>query len=146
MRQIIIALALVAGLAPLAWADEATAVRTLAEQGDANAQYALGTMYRDGQGVAQDYAEALRWWRKAAERGVVDAQYALGNIYSGGTGVAQDNVLAYMWYDITASQTVAVWLSGIAGSNRDALAARMTPADISKAQQLSADWRTMHAK
>jgi TPR repeat protein len=54
MRHIIIALALVVGLAPLARADDATAVRTLAEQGDAQAQFALGTMYRDGQGVAQD--------------------------------------------------------------------------------------------
>jgi TPR repeat protein len=145
MRHIIIALALVVGLAPPTWADSAAAVQTLAKQGDAKAQFALGTMYRDGQGVARDYAEALRWWRKAADQGVVDAQYALGNIYGGGTGVAQDNILAYMWYDI-AAQTGEEWLSAIAGTNRDVLAARMTPAEISKAQQQVAEWMVKHGK
>ena len=146
MRHIIIAFALVVGLAPLAWADEVTAVRTLAEQGDAQAQFALGTMYRDGQGVAQDYAEALRWWRKAAELGVIDAQFALGNLYAGGSGIAQDNILAYMWYSIATLQTGDEWLRAIAGSNRDALAPRMTPADIFNAQRLVTEWRAKHGK
>lgn len=146
MRNIIIGLALVLGLVPLAWADTATAVRTLAEQGDAKAQFALGTMYRDGRGVAQDYAEALRWWRKAAELGVVDAQYALGNMYAGGSGIAQDAILAYMWYGIAALQTGDEWLHAIAASNRDALATRMTPADIFKAQRLVTEWRAKHGK
>jgi TPR repeat protein len=141
-----IALALVVALAPPAWADEATAVRTLAEQGDAKAQFAFGTMYRDGQGVAQDYGEALRWWGKAAEQGVIDAQFALGNIYAGGSGVARDDVLAYMWYDIASLQTGDEWLRAIAGSNRDALVARMTAADILKAQGLATDWRAKHGK
>ncbi|MDH3236228.1 MAG: sel1 repeat family protein [Alphaproteobacteria bacterium] len=145
MRHIIIALALAVWLAPPAWADSAAAVQTLAKQGDAKAQFALGTMYRDGQGVARDYAEALRWWRKAAEQGVVDAQYALGNIYGGGTGIARDNTLAYMWYDI-AAQTGEEWLSAIAGTNRDVLAARMTPAEISQARQLVAEWMAKHGK
>ena len=146
VRHIIIAFALVVGLAPLAFADEATAVRTLAEQGDAQAQFALGTMYRDGQGVALDYAEALRWWRKAAELGAIDAQFALGNMYAGGSGIAQDNILAYMWYSIATLQTGDEWLRAIAGSNRDALAPRMTPADIFKAQRLVTEWRAKHGK
>ncbi len=150
MRHIVIALALLVGLVGLAapvWADQhATVVRTLAEQGDAKAQFALGTMYRDGQGVDRDYAEALSWWVKAAEQGVVDAQYALGNAYSGGTGIARDNVLAYMWYDIAAAQTGAGWLSAIAGTNRDVLVARMTPADLAKAKRLAAEWMAKHGK
>ncbi len=51
--------------------DYATALRELrplAEQGDAPAQYYLGHMYRTGQGVVQDYAKALKWYRRAAER------------------------------------------------------------------------------
>ncbi len=50
--------------------DYATALRLwrpLAEQGDAGAQYNLGLMYREGQGVSQDDAEAAKWYRKAAE-------------------------------------------------------------------------------
>jgi len=32
-------------------------------------------MYDKGQGVPQDYAEALKWYRKAAEQGFAEAQY-----------------------------------------------------------------------
>lgn len=51
-----------------------------AEAGDANAQYALGSMYANGKGVPQDDAEAMKWWRLAAEAGDVDAQLFLGII------------------------------------------------------------------
>ncbi len=146
MRHIIIVLALMVGMAPLALADDTAAIRVLAEQGDARAQFVLGTMYRDGQGVAQDYTEALRWWGKAAELGVIDAQFALGNMYAGGSGIARDDVLAYMWYDIAALQTGEEWLHAIAGSNRNALAGRMTPADIVNAQRLAAEWRSKHGQ
>ena len=44
-------------------------VLTLAEQGDASAQYNLGVTYRTGEGVPQDSAEAVRWYRLAAEQG-----------------------------------------------------------------------------
>ncbi len=36
-----------------------------AEQGNATAQYRLGVMYDSGFGVAQDYAEAMKWYRRA---------------------------------------------------------------------------------
>ena len=39
----------------------------LAEQGDADAQYNLGVMYNEGEGVPQDYKEATKWFRLAAE-------------------------------------------------------------------------------
>ncbi len=45
--------------------DFATALRLwrpLAEQGDANAQNSLGFIYSKGEGVPQDYAEAVKWW------------------------------------------------------------------------------------
>jgi hypothetical protein len=37
--------------------------------GDADAQCKLGKMYENGRGVAQDYAEAVKWYRKSAEQG-----------------------------------------------------------------------------
>ena len=43
--------------------DYAAAMRlflSLADQGDAGAQYNLGDMYANGRGVPQDYAEAVR--------------------------------------------------------------------------------------
>ena len=45
----------------------------LAEEGNAPAQYLLGGMYYNGQGVPQDYQLAVKWYRKAAEQGEADA-------------------------------------------------------------------------
>jgi uncharacterized protein len=49
----------------------------LADQGDATAQYILGRMYLDGNGVSQNYAEAVKWFRLSADRGDADAQKPL---------------------------------------------------------------------
>jgi hypothetical protein len=38
--------------------------RKAAEQGDAESQSDLGSLYRDGKGVQQDYSEAIRWYRQ----------------------------------------------------------------------------------
>ncbi len=146
MRRLIAVVALLSVLALPAWADALSDLRTLAEQGDSEAQFVLGTMYRDGQGVEKDLAETLKWWETAAERGNVDAQFALGNIYSGGFGVARDYVKSYMWFDITAAQTQTAWLAPIARSNRDALVDRMTAAEVSKARQMAVDWIAKHKK
>jgi TPR repeat protein len=73
--------------------DYATALqewKTLAEQGDATAQYGLGIMYYQGKGVAQDSAQAMRWIRKSAEGGDVHAQNTLGDAYLAGRDVPQD--------------------------------------------------------
>ena len=52
--------------------DYATALqewRPLAEQGYAKHKSMLGVMYDNGEGVPQDYAEAVKWYRLAAEQG-----------------------------------------------------------------------------
>ena len=48
------------------------------ENSDAEAQHKLGLAYYNGDGVEKNYAEAVRWWRKAAEQGSLKAQYNLG--------------------------------------------------------------------
>ena len=58
--------------------------RPLAEQGHASAQYSLGLMVQQGEGVAQDDAQALDWYRKAAEQG--NAWHAAG-VANGGTAI-----------------------------------------------------------
>ena len=79
-------------------------IRTKAEQDDAAAQCNLGVMYAKGYGVAQDYAEAAKWYRKAAEQGYAPAQCKLGTMYVQGHGVAQDYAEAVKWYRKTADQ------------------------------------------
>ncbi|GHT32760.1 hypothetical protein AGMMS49592_0010 [Endomicrobiia bacterium] len=51
-----------------------------AEQGFAEAQYNLGVMYYKGEGVKQDYKEAIKWFKKAAEQGHSGAKTALTKI------------------------------------------------------------------
>ena len=51
--------------------------RLAADQGDADAQFALGCAYEDGEGVQQDHAEAVKWYRLAADQGDVDGKLAI---------------------------------------------------------------------
>ena len=51
-----------------------------------------------GRGVAQDYTQAVFWYRKAAEQGDASAQDGLGEIYDNGYGVRQDYAQAVAWY------------------------------------------------
>ena len=55
-------------------------------------------MYANGQGVRQDDAQAVQWYRKAAEQGDAEAQYNLGVMYTQGQGVRQNLVIAKEWY------------------------------------------------
>ena len=57
-----------------------------AEQGHAQAQFNLGAMYATGEGVLQDDAEAVKWYRMAAEQGHAMAQSNLGVMYDKGQG------------------------------------------------------------
>ena len=79
-------------------------LQPLAEQGDAIAQSLLGSVYEEGQGVKQDYFEAVKWFRQAAEQGLARAQYNLGLMYDKGQGVKQDDVEAVKWYRQAAEQ------------------------------------------
>ena len=83
---------------------EVDRIRPLATQGDANAQYQLGTLYYSGNGVTQDYSQAALWYRRAAQQGNVDAQYSLGNMYLMGEGIGQDDGQAAEWYTMAAEQ------------------------------------------
>ncbi len=73
-------------------------LRPLAEQGNACAQFNLGFMYANGEGVPQDYAAALKWYRRSADQFNPDAQYNLGFLYDKGLGVPQDYAEAVKWY------------------------------------------------
>ena len=56
----------------------------LAEAGNAKAQFLLGAMYYDGQGVLRDYTKAAYWYKLAAEQGVALAEHALGAMFEKG--------------------------------------------------------------
>ena len=61
-------------------------------------------MFANGQGVAQDYAEAVRLCSIAAAQGHADAQYNLGYMYEEGLGVAADTAEALRLFRLAAAQ------------------------------------------
>ena len=72
--------------------------RLAAAQGYDEAQNSLGSMYSEGDGVAQDRAEALRWYKLAAAQGLGIALNNVGMYYEEGLSVAADWVEALRWY------------------------------------------------
>ena len=73
--------------------DFATALKEwkpLAEGGDTDAQYNLGIMYDEGQGVPQDYQESAKWYTIVAEKGYPEAQRQVALLHYYGNGVPQD--------------------------------------------------------
>ena len=79
-----------------------------AEQGDAPSQLVLGVRYAFGEGVREDDAEAVKWFRLAAAQGDAAAQYYLGNAYDFGAGVPENDAEAVKWYRLAAAQGDAV--------------------------------------
>ena len=79
---------------------------------------------------------ALSQWRAAADAGDRRAMLVLGQRYRQGLGVPQDYVEAHKWLNLAASRGEAAALK-----ERDALAAKMTPAKIATAQELARAWR-----
>jgi TPR repeat protein len=61
-------------------------------------------MYEHGQGVAQNYAGAMSWYRKAADQGDAAAQTSVGSMHAMGHGVTTDYVEAIKWYRMAALQ------------------------------------------
>lgn len=82
-------------------------IATLKEQAatdDAETQFHLGTLYETGNGVPQDYAQAVLWYRKAAEQNLAIAQYRLGVLYANGVGVPLDKAQSASWFQKAAAQ------------------------------------------
>jgi TPR repeat protein len=104
----------------------------LAEQGDARAQFRIGDMYSNGEGVPFNHKMAVKWNTLAAEQGYADAQYNLAWMYATGFGVLTNNNRAYMWLNLSA-------FNGNQGANeyKDNLAKQMNLTEISKAQEMS---------
>ena len=80
---------------------------TLANEGYADAQYYLGVMYANGEGVLENDKTAVKWYTKAAEQGDADAQYNLGNKYNDGKGVPENHKTAVHWWTKAAEQGYA---------------------------------------
>ena len=98
-------------------------------QSNASAQYNLGLMYSEGQGVPQDHVEGLVWYRRAADQGNASAQFSLGIMYANGYGITRDYVEAYKW-------TLLAEMNGKDVTNtKDWLKKLLTESQIAQAQE-----------
>ena len=68
------------------------------------AQYKLSRMYFKGEGINQNYIEALRWCNNSAIKGYAPAENFLGIMYKNGYGVEENLVEAVKWYKKSAEQ------------------------------------------
>jgi hypothetical protein len=100
----------------------------------------MGVMYASGDGVPQNFATAVEWYRLAASQGVADAQNNLGVMYVNGQGVRKDLVTAHMWFDLAAQRAT--------GESRDkfsqaraAVASQLSPAQLARAATLATEWQ-----
>ena len=84
--------------------DEFLLLQKAAARGDAEAQYNLGWMYSNGEGVPKNIAKTFEWFQKAAAQQHADAQYNLGLMYRDGEGVTKDTIKAIEWFQKAASQ------------------------------------------
>ncbi|MEP7063292.1 MAG: tetratricopeptide repeat protein [Betaproteobacteria bacterium] len=80
------------------------AYQEAARLGDARAMTVLGTMYREGQGVAGDKRQAAQWYERAAAGGSRAARFALGDMLESGDGIARNVARAAQLYEQSARQ------------------------------------------
>ena len=91
-------------------------LRSIADSGDAFAQYYAGFVYE----LRKDSAECARWWRRAAEQGLSDAQSHLGELYENGAeGVPADVAESLRWYLKAAGQGDIIGQSRLGRIYRD---------------------------
>ena len=107
-----------------------------AAQGQAKAQFSLGTLYFNGEGGPKDYQQALRWFRLAADQGEALAQTKIAIMYDYGEGVPKDKVQAYKWFSLAATngdKSAPLLLKSLDNE--------LTPAQITKAKKLAEEWK-----
>jgi TPR repeat protein len=115
-------------------------LRFPAEHGDSGAQAILCYLHTYGRGVPQNYWEAAYWCRRSAEQGNAHGQYLLGLQYNNGHGVPENFVQACKWLNLAAAHASGPKRE-FSYRIRDAVATKMSPAQIAKAQALAIAWR-----
>lgn len=74
-----------------------------AKNGDPLALFEIGARYTEGRGVANNFAEAAKWYKLSADKGFAVAQYRLANFLEKGTGLAPDIKEAKRYYELAAT-------------------------------------------
>ena len=75
-----------------------------AERGDCEAQIRMGMRFRNGDGVAKDHQQALRWFRMSADQGCAEGLDNVGLMHLSGWGVPVDFGIAAAYFKASAAQ------------------------------------------
>jgi hypothetical protein len=92
-------------------------------------------MYALGNGVPQDYTEAMKWYRLAAEQGHAKAQLNIAVMYGNGQGVPKDYLLTYMWAYIAAASEPNGDIGKLSGEIQAFVAKQMNAVQIAEAKE-----------
>jgi hypothetical protein len=114
-------------------------LRKLASSGNAAAQYSLGLRYASGDGVKQNYREAVSWFLKAADAGDVRATPKLAACFWAGRGTPQDYNRAYFWGLLAQAAGDETGRVIVISS-----APHLSPAHIAREQQQADKWLHEH--
>lgn len=86
------------------YAEAAKNLQIAVDKGHSAARLPLAAMYRDGMGVKQNPAAALRLFTISAREGYPSAQFTLGAMYRAGEGSDVNYPLAKKWFLAAARQ------------------------------------------
>ena len=117
-----------------------------AEQGDAEAQLAVGEIFEKGLGTEPNYEAAVLWYQKAAAQGNKSAQFNLGTMYEQGLGVEKDKLQALNLYrDAWGLPDDSVIFQDAARAEQMALRSELEKQLASKSNQLALMERQLNA-
>lgn len=112
-----------------------------ATQGLHDAIFNLALAYEKGRGVPRSYNIAAITYLEAAKRGYAPAQANVGLLYAKGVpGVPLNNALAYKWISLAIPNLTGETKTRMTKS-RDAIAARLTPAERDEMDKVIGEWK-----
>jgi S1-C subfamily serine protease len=106
----------------------------------AAAKFALGVKYQTGKGVPRDPQEGIRLIHAAAVDGFAEAQAVLAASYLDGSNGDGNDGLAYEWSSLAASKLTGP-MGVLAMKEREASEKGLTPAELTAAQAITAQWK-----
>ncbi|MFN3595410.1 MAG: hypothetical protein ACK4TK_12125 [Thiobacillaceae bacterium] len=107
-------------------------IKAAADRGHPEAIYQLGMAYLYGRGTVQNYKYAYQRFEQAARMNDHEAQYLIGIMHRDGMGVPVSHDMAYAWLNIAASNG-----NEVAAIERERMATIMSPAEMTRAQEIS---------
>ena len=114
--------------------DSVNTLNVMAERGDAEAQYYLGSLFTVGDSDTEADEALFEWNMLAAEQGHPGAMTNVGNLYALGQGVQEDLESAYAWLNLAVERATGE-ARVIAERNRDITGGLLTPEQLVAAKR-----------